>query len=83
MTDAHIYAAHPFGRVSREDIECRLAGSGYVRELEEVGCLQEFQSRMIRATLRQECEEGRPRGLILDYVREKIFISKIEFFKIE
>lgn len=77
------YAAHPFGTVRREDIECRLAASGYVRELEEIGLLPEFQTRMIRATLRRECEEGRPGEFLRDYMGKKIFISYIEFFKIE
>ncbi len=76
------YAAHPMGTLSREEIECRLAARGHVQELKEAGKSSAMARIILLNQLIAECKAGRPRELIRKYIQEKIFISRIEFFKI-
>jgi hypothetical protein len=76
------YAAHPMGTLSREEIECRLAAFGHVMELKEAGKLSAWKRKYLRYQLMAECEAGKPREIIRKYIRDKIYISKIRFFKI-
>ena len=77
------YAAHPFGTLSQWEIEYRLAARGYVKEMEEAGKSSPFGRAVLLRTIIAECRAGRPRTEIHKYILDKIFISRIEFFKLE
>jgi len=75
------FAAHPFGTLSQAEIECRLAARGYVKEMEEAGRSSLVSRAALLRTLVAECRAGRPRIEIHKYILDKIYISRIEFFK--
>jgi hypothetical protein len=77
------YAAHPFGTLSQADIECRIAAWGYVKEMEEAGKSSPYFRAVLLRKLIAECKAGRPRVEIHKYILDKIYVSKIEFFKLE
>jgi len=77
------FAAHPFGTLSQAEIECRLAARGYVKEMEEAGRSSLVARAALLRTLVAECKAGRPRIEIHKYMLDKIYISKIEYFKID
>jgi hypothetical protein len=77
------FAAHPFGTISQDEIECRLAARGYVKEMEEAGKSSPFSRAALLNTLVAECKAGRPRVEIHKYILDKIYVSRIEFFKLE